>query len=417
MGKTLVEKILSRKMGRDVAPGETIAVDVDVVALHDASGPLAVRLMNERGWTQVFDPKKIVFCNEFGPTPVKEISNEQALIRHFAQDHGCHWHEGGTGNIHSHLLENYVKCGDVVIAGDSHTPTHGVLGAFATGMGSTDVVGILKTGETWLKVPQSFMIEVNGKLAPGVYSKDVFLHLLGMIGSEGAIYKALEFRGETIRHLSMDARVTITSMGVEAGAKVAIMETDKETENFLESMGRKGDFREIRADDDARYESKISIDASKLVPMVAKPHNVDHVDKVSNVKGLKLDEVVLGSCTNGRTEDMHIAAKILKGKTVKPWVRFIVIPNSRKVFLECLKDGTFHTLAEAGGMILAPNCGPCMGVHEGIPADNEVVLSTQNRNFQGRMGNPKAFVYLSSPATAAASALTGHLTDPREVIA
>ena len=416
MGKTIVEKVLSQKVGRDVNPGEAIVVDLDFVALHDGSGPLAVRLMKEKGWDNIFDPHKVMFCTEFGPSPAREISNEHKLIRDFAREHGCLWHEGGTGNIHTHLLEDYIKCGDVVVAGDSHTTTHGALGAVTTGMGSTDMVAILRLGKTWLKVPQSYRIEVNGQLHTGVYSKDIFLYLLGQIGSEGAIYKALEFRGETIRNLSMDARFTITNMGVEAGAKIAIMETDANTKNFLLSMGREEDYREIKADEDAHYEENISIDVSSLEPMVAQPHYVENVEKVCNIKNLKVDEVFLGSCTNGRLEDMHIAATILKGKKIASWVRLVVIPNSRKVFIDCLKDGTSLSLAEAGAMILAPNCGPCMGVHEGIPADGEVVISTQNRNFKGRMGNPEAFVYLANPATAAASALSGYLTDPREVL-
>jgi 3-isopropylmalate/(R)-2-methylmalate dehydratase large subunit len=416
MGKTIVEKILSKKAGKDVIPGETIVVDLDFVALHDGSGPLAVRLMMERGWNEVFEPEKILFCTEFGPSSSREVSNEHTLIRSFALDHGCHWHEGGTGNIHTHLLENYVNCGDIIVAGDSHTTTHGALGAFATGMGSTDMVGILKLGKTWLKVPNSWLIEVNGELPAGVFSKDIFLHLLGEIGSEPAIYKALEFRGDTIASLSMAGRFTITNMGVEAGAKAAIMETDNHTREFLSSVGRETGFKEIKADPNCFYEKTISIDASQLEPMVAQPHYVENVEKARNIKKLRVDQVFLGSCTNGRLEDMHIAADILRGKKIPSWVRLIVIPNSRMVFLECLKDGTFTTLAESGAMILAPNCGPCMGVHEGVPADNEIVISTQNRNFRGRMGNPEAFVYLASPATAAASALTGYLTDPREVL-
>jgi len=416
MGKTIVEKILSKKVGHDVRPNDTIVIEPDFVALHDGSGPLAVRLMKEKGWNKVFNPKKVMFCTEFGPSPKRELSNEHALIRNFAKEHNCYWHEGGTGNIHSHLLEHYVKCGDVITAGDSHTTTHGALGAFSTGMGSTDMLGILNFGKTWLKVPQSILVEVNGKLPEGVYSKDIFLYLLKEIGSDGAIYKSLEFRGDTISALSMAARFTITNMGVEAGAKVAIMETDEHTKAFLKTMGREEDYQEIKADIDATYEKKITIDASKLEPMVAKPHYVENGDKVCNINKLKVDQVLLGTCTNGRVEDMHIAADILKGHKVKPWVRFIVLPNSKSVFLECIKDGTFAILAEAGGMILAPNCGACMGVHEGIPADGEIVISTQNRNFKGRMGNPSAFIYLASPATAAASALTGYLTDPREVI-
>ena len=416
MGKTLVEKILGDKLGHSVAPGETVIVDLDFVGLHDASGPLAVRLMKEKGWDEIFDPKKVLFCTEFGPSSNRELSNEHALIRGFAKKHGCHWHEGGTGNIHTHLLENYVNCGDIILAGDSHTTTHGALGAFAAGVGSTDMVGVLKLGKTWLKVPSSYLVEVNGILPKGVYSKDIFLHLLSQIGTGDAIYKALEFRGTAIADLSMDARFTICNMGVEAGAKVAIMETDEQTKAFLDSLGRRAAYREIKADEDAQYEKKISIDASALEPLVAQPHYPDNVDKIKNIEKEKVDQVFLGSCTNGRLEDMHIAAQILKGKKIQEWVRLVVIPNSRRVFLDCIKDGTFEILGEAGAMILSPNCGPCMGVHEGIPADNEVVIATQNRNFKGRMGNPEAFVYLASPATAAASALTGYLTDPREVM-
>ena len=416
MGKTLAEKILSKKVGHDVAPGDTIVADLDFVALHDGSGPLALRLMKEKGWDGVFDPKKVMFCCEFGPIPTKEVANEHALVRDFARKHGCAWHEGGTGNIHTHLLENYVNCGDVIIAGDSHTTTHGALGAFSAGMGSTDMLSILRLGKTWLKVPPTILVMVNGELQPGVYSKDIYLHLLGEISSEGALYKALEFRGDTISNLSMDGRFTISNMGVEAGAKAAIMESDETTRKFLAAMGRENGYQEIKADEDATYERIVNIDAAALEPMVAQPHSVDNVEKIKNIEKLKVNEVFLGSCTNGRLEDMHIAADILKGKKVQDWVRFIVIPNSVKVFNECIKDGTFEILSEAGGMIEAPNCGPCMGVHQGIPADNEVVVSTQNRNFKGRMGNPKSFVYLSNPATAAATALTGYLTDPREVM-
>ncbi len=415
MGETLVEKIISKKVGRTVTAGETVVVDLDFVALHDGSGPLALRLMDKMKWDGVFDPKRVMFCTEFGPTPKRELANEHKLLRDFANKKGCYWHEGGTGNIHTHLLENYVKCGDIIVAGDSHTTTHGALGAFSTGMGSTDMLAILHLGRTWLKVPASFRVQVDGKLPAGVYSKDIFLKLLGEIGSEGAIYKALEFGGTTIANMSMDARFTISNMGVEAGAKAAVMGTDNETRAFLKKMGREEDFSPIVADDDAVYEKTIEIDASKIPPMVAKPHYVENSAPVSDIKNLKVDLVFIGSCTNGRTEDMHIAASLLKGRKFSPDVRVVVIPNSRRVYLECSKDGTLTALADAGAMVMAPNCGPCMGVHEGIPADGEVVVSTQNRNFKGRMGNATASIYLASPATATASAITGYLTDPREV--
>lgn len=418
MGSTLVEKILSEKLGRDVQAGETVVVDVDFAALHDGSGPLLVRLMNERGYNKdpLFDPNRILFTTEFGPTPTKEVANEHALIRNYANEKGCHWYEGGTGCVHTHVYEDFLECGSVCIIGDSHTTVHGAFGAFATGCGSTDMVCVVRLGKTWIKVPETFCINVNGKLQKGVYAKDLMLHLAGIIKSDQAIYKSLEFRGDTISSLDMEGRITIASMGVDVGAKTAIMETDEKTRKYLASYGRERAYKEIKCDNDANYERVIDIDATKIEPMVSKPHYVENVDLAKNCKDQKVDIVFIGSCTNGRLSDMHVAADILRGKKIAKGIRLIVIPNSIAVYKECLKDGTLLTLAEAGAMIEAPNCGPCMGVHQGIPADGEVVVATQNRNFKGRMGNPNSSVYLSSPATAAATALTGYITDPREVI-
>ena len=418
MGQTLVEKILSEKMGRPVHAGETIVVDVDFAALHDGSGPLLVRLMKERGYEKdpVFDPDKILFANEFGPVPTREVANEHGLTRECARCDNCHWEEGGTGHVHAHVYEDYLKCGTVCIVGDSHTTVHGAFGCFATGCGSTDMVAVTRYGKTWIKVPETFRINVTGKLPKGVYAKDIMLKVASIIKSDQAIYKALEFRGDTISSLSMAGRLTITSMGVDVGAKVAIMETDEKTREFMKEFGREADYREIRGDEDADYARVIDIDASKLEPLVSKPHYVENVDLARNCAGQKVNMVFIGSCTNGRAEDLHVAADILRGKKVAKDVRLLVIPNSTAVYKECLKDGTLLTLAEAGAVIEAPNCGPCMGVHQGIPGDNEVVVATQNRNFKGRMGNPTASIYLSSPATAAATALTGYITDPREVM-
>ena len=418
MGQTLAEKILSEKMGYPVHAGETIVPDVDFAGLHDGSGPLFVRLMNERGYQNdpLFDPKRVLIANEFGPESTREVANEHALTRASAHQHGCYWEEGGTGHVHAHIYETHLKCGSVCIVGDSHTTVHGAFGTFATGCGSTDMVAVMRFGKTWLKVPETFRINVEGKLPKGVYSKDVMLKLASIIKSDQAIYRALEFRGSTIADMSMDARLTITSMGVDVGAKTAIMETDEHTREFLRAMGREEDYREIRGDDEANYERIIDIDATKLEPLVSKPHYVENVDLARNCTNEKVNMVFIGSCTNGRVEDMHIAADILRGKKIAKGLRLLVIPNSSYVYRECLRDGTLLTLAEAGAMIEAPNCGPCMGVHQGIPSDGEVVVATQNRNFKGRMGNPNASIYLSSPATAAATALTGHITDPREVM-
>lgn len=418
MGKTMAEKILGDRVGREVHAGETIVVNVDFAALHDASGPPMVRLMYERGYQDdtLFDPSRILFANEFGPVPTKEVANEHALTRSYALSHQCHWREGGTGHVHAHTYEDFLKCGTVCIIGDSHTTVHGAFGTFSTGCGFTDMASILKTGQTWLKVPQTFRVNVNGKLQKGVTAKDIVFQLVSIIKSDQAIYKALEFRGDTIASLGMDGRITITSCGVDLGAKVAIMETDDTTRRFLAEMGREEDYKKVTGDESADYERVIDINAADIEPMVSKPHNIENVDLARNCKDQKVNMVFIGSCTNGRLEDMHVAAEILKGKKVAPGVRLLVIPNSQKVYKKCLEDGTFLTLYEAGAMIEAPNCGPCMGVHQGIPSDGEVVVATQNRNFLGRMGNPKASSYLSSPATAAATALTGYITDPREVM-
>lgn len=418
MGQTLAEKLLSEKMGYPVHAGETIVPQVDFAALHDGSGPLFVRLMKERGYANdlLFDPNRILIANEFGPESTREVANEHALCRKYAHEHGCHWQEGGTGHVHAHIYETFLKCGSLCIVGDSHTTVHGAFGCFATGCGSTDMVAVMRFGKTWLKVPETFRININGKLQMGVYSKDLMLKLASIIGSEQAIYRALEFRGDTISDLSMDARLTITSMGVDVGAKAAIMETDEHTRNFLAKYGRESDYREIRGDEDADYERIIDIDASTIEPLVAKPHYVENVDLARNCSHEKVNMVFIGSCTNGRVEDMHVAASILSGRKIAKGVRLLVIPNSTSVYQECLRDGTLIALSEAGAIIESPNCGPCMGVHQGIPADGEVVMATQNRNFKGRMGNPTSSIYLSSPATAAATALTGHITDPREVM-
>lgn len=418
MGQTLVEKIISQNVGHPVKAGDTVVVNVDFAALHDGSGPLLVRLMKERGYDKepVFNAKHMLFANEFGPESTREVANEHALCRQYAHEHGCFWEEGGTGHVHAHVYESYLKCGTVCIIGDSHTTVHGAFGCFATGCGSTDMVAVTRFGQTWIKVPETFLINVHGKLPKGVYAKDIMLKVASIIKSDQAIYKSLEFRGDTISSLSMDGRLTITSMGVDVGAKNAIMETDEHTREFLKAYGREEDYVEVKADGDGNYERVIDINAEELEPLVSKPHYVENVDLAKNCKDEHVDLIYIGSCTNGRVEDLHIAAEILKGKKVAKGTRLLVIPNSRSVYHECMKDGTLLILAEAGAIIEGPNCGPCMGVHQGIPADNEVVVATQNRNFKGRMGNPTARIYLSSPATAAATALTGFITDPREVM-
>lgn len=417
MGKTLVEKILSAKSGIDAHAGDMIVTRIDLAAAHDGSGPLAIRRLREIKMERVWKPDGAVFLIDHAmPSPRRELSNEHQLIRDFVRAVGSKIYDGGEGIIHQILAENHVSPGDVVVGGDSHTCTCGALGAFATGMGSTDIAIAMVLGKTWFRVPETHKILVDGELSRGVFAKDLILHVIGELGADGAIYKALEFRGETIRGMSMDSRLTLTNMSVEAGAKTGIMESDETTRRFLQDVGRAESYRELRADADPDYEETHDFDASDIQPTMSAPHAVDNVKTVEELMGIKVDEVYIGTCTNGRMEDLRIAADILKGSRVHRGTRLIIIPASRKIYLQALREGIIDTVVESGGMFLSPGCGPCVGIHQGVLGDGEVCVSTQNRNFRGRMGNPEAEIYLASPATAAATALKGEVTDPREVL-
>jgi 3-isopropylmalate/(R)-2-methylmalate dehydratase large subunit len=342
------------------------------------------------------------------------LSNDQKLIKEFAEKIGADFNPPGEGIIHQLMVEKYVKPGDLVIGADSHTCTYGALGAFSTGMGSTDVAVAIALGKNWFRVPESFRVQVNGWFDSGVYAKDLILSLIGELGVDGATYKALEFHGECVENMSIDERLTVANMAVECGAKAGLFESDNRTKEFLAELGRMNDYREVKSDEEAEYEKEIYIDASDLVPKVSKPHNVDNVADVEEVAGTPVDQVYIGTCTNGRLFDLEIAAKILKGKKVRS--RLLVAPASRRVYLKAMERGYLKIFVEAGGIVLPPGCGPCVGIHQGVLADGEVCLSTQNRNFKGRMGNPEAYIYLSSPATAAASAVKGEITDPRNLL-
>ncbi|MGQ9465254.1 MAG: 3-isopropylmalate dehydratase large subunit [bacterium] len=416
MGKTLAEKILSEKSGQDAQAGQIVIARVDVAAFQDGTGPLGVRQMQKMKIDKVKAPKAIFFIDHAAPSPRKELSNDHMLLRSFAEQSGAILSEVGDGIIHQRLVESFVKPGDVVIGADSHSCTAGALGAFSTGMGSTDVAIGMAMGKTWFKVPETFRIEVTGKFPPGVYAKDLILHLIGMIGADGATYKALEFGGETIDNMSMDERFTLSNMAVEAGAKAGLIASDNITKEYLKRRGRLKDWRRLAADKDARYERTIEIDVSKLEPTVSCPHTVDNTKPVSALKGTKIHQVFIGTCTNGRIEDLRIAAGILKNQKIASHVRLIIVPASRDVFIDAMRLGLLEVFVRAGGIILGPGCGPCVGVHEGILGDGEVCLSTANRNFKGRMGNPDSFIYLSSPATAAYSAIKGVISDPREIV-
>jgi len=417
VGKTLAEKILTKKSAGEAYAGDIVISRVDLAFVQDTTGPLTVRQFQAGKFKKLANPQKtVLFFDHAAPSPNRQLSNDHKLLRQFAKDMGCLKYDVGSGVCHQIVAEALAKPGDVVVGSDSHTVTAGALGAFATGMGSSDVAIVFALGKTWLRVPESIKINITGKFGASVGAKDLVLYLIGSIGADGATYKALEFGGEGLANLTMSDRFTIANMAVEAGAKVGLFPSDKITQEYLKAQGREKDFQPLSADKDAIYEKTIDIDLGAIEPMVAKPHQVDNVAKARELKGTKIQQVFIGTCTNGRREDLAIAAKILKGKKRHPDTRLIVAPASPKVLLEAIAAGYIKTLLEAGAIILPPGCGACLGLHQGVLGDGESCLSTANRNFKGRMGNPEAFIYLSSPATAAASAIAGEITDPGEVL-
>ena len=417
MGKTLAEKILSQKSGSDARSGDIVIAQVDLVFAQDTTGPLTIRQFQACGFERLAEPEKTtLFIDHAAPSPNREISNDHLLLRQFARETGCAIYDIGSGVCHQIVAESLAKPGDVIVGADSHTVTAGGLGAFATGMGSSDVAIAFGLGKTWFRVPESIKIVLSEKFTSGVGAKDLILHLIGDIGADGATYKALEFGGDGLANMSISDRFTIANMAVEAGAKVGLFPADSTTRNYLISQGRGDHYQPLSADGDASYERTINIDLAALEPTVAKPHNVDNVALAKELKGTKIQQVFIGTCTNGRLEDIAIAADILKGKRRHPETRLIVAPASPQVLLAAISTGYIRSLVEAGAIILPPGCGPCLGLHQGVLANGEACLSTSNRNFKGRMGSPGAFIYLGSPATAAATALTGEITDPREVM-
>ncbi len=417
MGQTLVEKILSRKSGSDARSGDIIISPVDLVFVQDTTGPLTVRQFDEAGFTTLARPERtVLFLDHSAPSPSKELSNDHIFMRSFGKRTGARVMEVGDGVCHQLVAEDWANPGDVILGADSHTVTAGGLGAFATGMGSSDIAIAMGLGKNWFRVPESFKIDISGKFRKGVFAKDFILHLIGMIGSDGATYKGLEFVGEGASRMSIAERLTVANMAIEAGAKVGIFPSDELTSRFLEERGRGEKFIPLVPDEDAIFEAVYEIDLSKLEPTVAKPHTVDNTVPVSQLKGTKVDQVFLGTCTNGRIEDLALAAKMLKGRTRHKDTRLLIAPASRRIYLEAIRRGYIKTFIEAGGLILPPGCAACLGLHQGVVGDGEVCLSTANRNFLGRMGNPKGFIYLASPATAAATAIKGEIADPREYL-
>ena len=417
MGKTLVEKIIGAHAGREVSAGEIVIAQVDVCLTQDGTGPLAVRQLQKINLEKAKNPSRtVLFLDHAAPSPRKELANDHILLRNFAKKTGAILSDVGQGVCHQVICEKYLNPGEILIGADSHTCTGGALGAFATGMGSTDVAMGIALGKTWLRVPETFCVQVTGSFGPQVFAKDLILYLIGLIGADGATYKALEFSGPTIDTMPMTDRMTLANMAVEAGAKCGLIASDAITEDFLGKAERKEKWQALNADPAARYEKIIKIEANKIEPMIAHPHAVDNTKTITESKGVKIHQVFIGTCTNGRIEDLRIAAEILKGKQKHPDLRLLVTPASRTVYLQALAEGLIEVLVAAGATINPPGCGACVGVHQGILGDGENCLATQNRNFQGRMGNTKGNIYLASPATAAASAVRGEITDPREVL-
>ena len=416
MGRTIAEKILSNHAGgTDLKGGDIAVCDVDFCFGQDGTSSIIIDSFKKLGVKGVFDPKK--FCmviDHSAPSPNIGVSSVHKKMREFAKTFDVGLYDIGCGVCHQLVPQKgHVTCGDLVLGADSHTCTYGAINVFSTGVGSTDLAITLASGKNWFRVPDTIKVIVKGKLPRCVYSKDVILHIIKDIGSNGATYKAVEFYGEAISGLSVDARFTISNMAVEMGAKIGIMEADNKVFKWVIGRSRR-DPNPVKADPDARYAAVKEYDVSKLSPQVAKPHAVDNVSEAEELNEIKIDQAYLGTCTNGRLEDLEIAAKILKGRSIHPDVKFIVAPASKEIFLEALKKGIVEVLTKAGAVIVGPGCGPCVGTHNGVLADGEVAISTANRNFKGRMGNPNSFIYLASPATVAASALTGKISDPRE---
>ena len=417
MPKTLAEKILCQKLGRDVSAGEIVVSPVDLAFVQDTTGPLTVREYRASGFKKLANKHKtVLFLDHAAPSPQAQLSTDHIVLRDFAGESGCVLSDVGRGVCHQIVAEQMARPGDVVVGADSHTVTAGAIGAFATGMGSSDVAVAFALGQTWFRVPESIRVEVRGKFPVGVYAKDLVLHLIGMIGADGATYQSLEFGGRTVEAMNMSGRLTVANMAVEAGAKLGIFPSDVVTEKYLKDMGRPEEFRPITPDRGAEYKQVIDIDVTELEPTVSRPHTVDNTALAKELSGVRIHQVFLGTCTNGRLEDLAVAASILRGKKCASGTRLIVVPASRRVLLEAIEIGYITILVEAGALIASPGCGACLGLHQGVLGDGEACLSTANRNFKGRMGNPSSFIYLASPATAAVTAINGYITDPREAL-
>jgi len=415
MGQTFAEKIFSKMAGRPVVPGTILTIRPDHVLTHDNSSAI-FSTFKKMGGKKVNDPDQIIIIlDHIVPASDEKAATNHQTVRKFVKDQGVrNFYDGGRGICHQVVIEEgFALPGKFIVGSDSHTTTYGVMGAFSTGIGRSESAGIWATGEIWLKVPESMKIVMNGKPKPFVSSKDVLLHIAGLINVDGALYKSVEFSGDYIDSIELADRMIFTNMSVEIGAKNGYIAPDKKVFDYLEKRGvTKDKYDLIYPDADAEYAEVLEIDVSAIEPVVAAPHSVDIIRKVSEVKDLKVDQVLIGTCTNGRIEDFRIAAKILKGKKIARDTRLLILPASSEIYLAAMEEGLFKVFIEAGGIILNPGCGPCLGAHEGIMAPGEVTVSTANRNFKGRMGCNQSDIYLASPAVAAATAIKGFLTVP-----
>lgn len=413
-GMTISEKILTDKAGKDVEAGEIVVADLDLMMFHDGTFHLVTEAWHEIENGQVADPENVVMViDHSAPPPTAGAANLHNQLRDFANEHGIKYYDSGEGICHQLVPEGgHVVPGDLVVGADSHTVTYGGINAFSTGVGATDLAAALHTGKLWFKVPETIRINLSGELEDGVYSKDLILSLAGDLTADGATYDTLEFGGEGMETLSVPARFTVSNMAIELGGKAGIMEPDEKALDWVAEHSDK-EPNPVTPDPDANYKQVIDLDLSEVVPSVAAPHEVDNVSALTDLAGTEIDQAFVGTCTNGRLEDLEEAAKIAEGNKVADDVRFIVAAASQDIYQKASRAGILDTLVEAGAAVIAPGCGPCLGTHNGIPGDDETVISTANRNFKGRMGNESAGIYLGSPATVMASAIEGEITDPR----
>ncbi len=416
MAKTIIEKILSSHSNSSLRAQDVGICKVDFCFSQDGTTSLVLEAI-AKAKVNLLKPKKYaMFIDHSSPSPNIGVSKIHSQMRQFSLKNKNLLFDVGCGISHQLVIEKgFAYPGALILGADSHTSTAGVMGSAGFGVGSTDLAVALATGKNWFKVPQTQKIIIKGKMPKGVYSKDIILHIISTLGSNGATYKAVEFSGEIIKELSLDARFTITNMTIEFGAKCGLIAPDRKVLSFLKKRAVKK-YRPVFSDKGCIYEKEIEFDISKLSPQVAKPHSVDNGISVEEAEGIKIDQAFLGTCTNGRLEDLEIGAKMIKGRKVNPEVKLLVAPASREIFLAALRRGIIKVFIEAGAIILPVGCGPCVGTHQGVPADGEVTISTANRNFKGRMGNPKSFIYLASPATVIASAIKGKIADPRKYL-